>query len=434
MNAIWSEAGGRPRFAPLDGSTRTDVLIIGGGLGGLLCAYMLRAAGVDCLLVEAGEICGGVTKNTTAKITLQHGLLYDRLLRSRGEEIAGLYLRAQREAMARYHALCGEIDCDYEEAPAYVYDRTDRGKIEREAAALERLGQPAAFTTDLPLPVAVAGAVRVAGQAQFHPLQFAYAIARGLPICENTRVLSFEPGGVRTDRGRIAARQIIVATHFPMLNKHGAYFLKLYQHRSYVLALEGADPPRGMYVDADPAGLSFRRYNGLLLLGGGGHRTGKPGGGWQALGTFAQAHYPGARVVRRWATQDCMTLDGVPYIGPYARRTPGLYVCTGFNKWGMTSAMVSAMLLTDLVQGRQNDYAVVFSPSRGMLHPQLAINAGDALLGLLTPTAPRCPHMGCALRYNPQEHSWDCPCHGSRFGEDGRLLDNPANADKKNLP
>ena len=128
-----------------------------------------------------------------------------------------------------------------------------------------------------------------------------------------------------------------------------------------------------------------------------------------------------------------MSLDGVPYIGRYSARTDGLYTVTGFNKWGMTSAMAAAMVLCDLIQGRDNPYSALFSPSRSILRPQLAINAAETAAGLLTPTAPRCPHLGCALKYNPQEHSWDCPCHGSRFGEDGMLIDNPAADDKKNM-
>lgn len=140
---------------------------------------------------------------------------------------------------------------------------------------------------------------------------------------------------------------------------------------------------------------------------------------------------PGAKEVCRWATQDCMTLDGVPYIGQYSKRTPNLYVATGFNKWGITSSMVASMVLCDLVQGRENPYADIFSPSRTMLRPQLFINGFEAAVNLLTPTKPRCPHMGCALKWHPQEHSWDCPCHGSRFADDGKLLDNPATGDLK---
>ena len=186
-----------------------------------------------------------------------------------------------------------------------------------------------------------------------------------------------------------------------------------------------------MYVDEAEGGLSFRDADGLLLVGGEGRRTGKKGGGWDGLAAFVQKTWPQAREVCRWAAQDCMILDGVPYVGQYSKSTPGLFVATGFNQWGMTFAMAAAMVLADLVQGKGNPYAALFSPSRTMLRPQLAFNAVEAAASLLTPTVPRCPHMGCALKYNPQEHSWDCPCHGSRFGRDGRLIDNPATDDMK---
>ena len=157
--------------------------------------------------------------------------------------------------------------------------------------------------------------------------------------------------------------------------------------------------------------------------------TGKAGGGWTELESFAKRNYPGAQEKYRWATQDCMTLDSVPYIGRYSKRTPTMYVATGFNKWGMTSSMVSAMLLADMITGKDNPYAEVFSPSRTILRPQLAVNAAEATLNLLTPSKKRCPHLGCALKWNKQERSWDCPCHGSRFEESGKLIDNPAAGD-----
>ena len=204
----------------------------------------------------------------------------------------------------------------------------------------------------------------------------------------------------------------------------------MYQHRSYVIALEGAKEVGDMFVDESKTGLSFRDADGLLLLGGGAHRTGKKGGSFLELRDFAKRYYKGAKEKYFWATQDCMTLDGLPYIGQYSPRTPNLYVATGFNKWGMTSSMVAATVLVDLILGKENIYAPIFSPRRSILHPQLAINAAESIVGLLTPTAPRCPHLGCALKYNPQEHSWDCSCHGSRFTKEGQLIDNPATADK----
>ena len=235
-----------------------------------------------------------------------------------------------------------------------------------------------------------------------------------------------------TDYGKIHADKIIAATHFPFINKHGSYFLKLYQHRSYMLALENAQNVDGMYVDEYRMGLSFRNYGSLLLLGGGAHRTGKDGGNWSELREFAERNYPDAEEKYFWAAQDCMSLDDLPYIGNYSKNTPNLYAISGFNKWGMTGAMLAAMTLSDMVCGVKNEYAKLFSPSRCIIKPQLFVNGFEAAKNLLTFTEKRCPHMGCALKWNSAEHSWDCACHGSRFSENGKVLDNPANGDLKN--
>lgn len=431
MESVWEKTAEKPRLDALKENKNVDVLIIGGGIAGILCAYKLKRAGVDCMLAEATEICGGITKNTTAKITLGQGLIYDKMIRRFGEERARLCVLAQEDAIKEYARLCENIDCDYETQDNYVYSLNDRGRIEKEVYALNRLGVRAELSDARELPFAVAGAVRVKGQAQFHPLKLLYAIANDLPIYEHTKVVQLMPHKAKTNHGEITFKKLIVATHFPLVNKHGLYFLKLYQHRSYVLALKGAQKVSGMYVDESDTGLSFRNYGDLLLLGGGGHRTGKQGGCWQELEDFAGKYYKAAEPVGRWATQDCMTLDGVSYIGQYAKSTPDVFVATGFNKWGMTNAMVAAEILCDLVRGKSNPYAAVFDPSRTVLRPQLAVNALDSVLGLITPTAPRCPHLGCALKYNSAEHTWDCPCHGSRFTEDGRLIDNPATDDKR---
>lgn len=431
MESIWEKGTARRRFGGVRGNMRTDVLIVGGGIAGILCAYQLKNAGVDCVLAEAGEICGGVTGNTTAKITLQHGLLYDSMIRRFGESKARLYAEAQEKACREYARLCRTVDCDCEARDSYVYSLSDRKQIEKEVAALCRIGVRAELSDARELPFSVAGAVRVKDQAQFHPLKFLYHIARDLPICEHTKIVELMPHKARTDHGDISYNKLIVATHFPILNKHGSYFLKLYQHRSYCLALENTQTVNGMYVDESKTGLSFRSHDGLLILGGGSHRTGKQGGNWDELEAFATKHYPGAKLRYRWATQDCMTLDDVPYIGQYSARAPDLYVATGFNKWGMTSSMVAANVLTDLVTGKENPYADVFSPSRSILRPQLAINSFEAVTNLLSFTKKRCPHMGCSLKWNPQERTWDCPCHGSRFEENGKLIDNPATGDLK---
>lgn len=429
MDSVWTEGAKRPHFDKLSGKADTDVLIIGGGVAGLLCAYKLKNAGIDCILLEADKICSGITKNTTAKITLSHGLIYHKIIVRFGEEYAKYYLKAQENALKEYVSLCKSIDCDFKTADNFVYSLTDKDKINKETEALQRLGADAEFSMAEELPFAVAGAVRVKEQGQFHPLKFLFEIARTLPIYENTFVKELTPKKAITKDGEITYKRIVVATHFPFLNKHGAYFLKLYQHRSYVIALEGAAVTKGMYVDDSDKGLSFRPHKDLLLLGGGGHRTGKTGGGWKELEDFAKKYYKEANIVAKWATQDCISLDGIPYIGQYSKSTPNVYVSTGFNKWGMTNAMAAANILCDMIQGKSSPFAPVFSPQRSILRPQLCVNAFETALSLITPTAPRCPHMGCALKYNPIEHSWDCPCHGSRFTKDGKLIDNPATGD-----
>ncbi|MBE7036659.1 MAG: FAD-dependent oxidoreductase [Ruminococcaceae bacterium] len=430
MESIWKHNIEKSSFATMQGDMNTDVLIIGGGLCGILCAYMLQKAGVDCILVEADRICAGITNGTTAKITFQHGLIYNKIINMYGTEQAKLYYQSQKNALEELTKIASSLETDLNFCNSFVYSLTDRAIIEKEMKALDKIGCKAEFCEKTELPFDVAGAVKIEKQAQFHPLKFAYGITKDLAVYENTKVLGLKPHTAVTNRGKITAKKIIVATHFPFINKHGGYFLKMYQHRSYVLALENVLEMKDMYVDEGIDGLSFRGYKNLLLLGGGSHRTGSEGGNWAELEGVVSKYYPSAREVGRWATQDCMTLDSVPYIGQYSKAMPDVYVATGFNKWGMTSSMVSAMVLTDLVRGIQNEYRELYAPTRSVWHPQLAVNLFESVKGLLTPTSPRCPHMGCALKYNKAEHSWDCPCHGSRFEENGKLINNPATDDK----
>lgn len=431
MRPLWTDGITLPSFQRLEQDIKTEVLIVGGGIAGLLCAYFLQKAGVDYILAEAEQICNKVTEKTTAKITFQHGLIYNDLIRKFGLEKAKMYLNANQDALEKYKELCERIPCDFEEKDAVVYSRNNRKKIEKELTALEQLGYSAEFRDKLPLPVTVAGAIAFPKQAQFHPLKFLSTISKNLHIYEHTPIQEFIGKTADTGKHRISADKIIITTHFPILNKHGSYFIKLYQHRSYVIALENAPAVNGMFLEETENGLSFRNYKNLLLIGGGDHRTGKQGGCYAPLQSTAKQKFPGANEVYRWATQDCMTLDGVPYIGQYSARTPDWYVATGFNKWGMTSSMVAATILTDMICQKNNPYAAVFSPSRSIVHPQLFVNTLEACAGLLTPAKKRCPHLGCALKWNPCEHTWDCSCHGSRFQENGKLIDNPATGNLK---
>ncbi|MBR3760473.1 MAG: FAD-dependent oxidoreductase [Ruminococcus sp.] len=429
MESIWQKGVQLPSFPKLNGDISTDVLIIGGGIAGVLTAYFLKQSGVDCILVEKHHICSGTTGHTTAKITYQHGLIYHKIFKSRGAETARKYLEANQLAFEKYAELCKNIDCDYEIKNNYVYSVSNRKMLEDELDALEKIGYGAEYEENLSLSFPTVGAVKFANQAQFHPLKFISSIAQGLPIYENTFVKEMRGNTAITDCGNITAKTVVVVTHFPFINKHGSYFLKLYQHRSYVLALENAQDVDGMYVDESKTGLSFRNYGKYLLLGGGGHRTGKKGGNWSELRHYAKLYYPKSKEFCHWAAQDCMSLDEIPYIGQYSSRTSKLFTATGFNKWGMTGAMLSAMLLSVMVQGKRNEYTDIFSPSRSILKPQLVVNGFEAVTNLLSFTGRRCPHLGCALHWNAAEHSWDCACHGSRFDANGKVLDNPANAE-----
>ncbi len=429
MESVWKKETKKPKFKKLNEDIKTDVLIIGGGITGVLCGYALKNAGIDCVIIEQNKVLGGVSENTTAKITYQHGAIFDKMVRRYGTDTTAMYIKANNLALQKYKELCKNIECDFKISNSFVYSRDNWKKIEAEATALNKAGVKAEFTLNTELPFSVAGAIEVKNQAEFNPLKFGFKIAENLNIHEKTRALMLTKDGVVTDGGKIKAEKIIVATHFPFINKHGFYFLKMYQHRSYVLALKNAQKINGMYVDEADKGLSFRNYGELLLLGGGGHRTGKQGGGWQELRDFAVAKYPKYKEVSHWATQDCKTLDDIAYIGQYSKSTPNLYVATGFNKWGMTTSMVASFLLTDLISDKKNDFASVFNPSRSVLHPRLAVNAAESTIGLITPKTPRCTHLGCALKYNKKEHSWDCSCHGSRFDKNGKVINNPATED-----
>ncbi len=422
MKSVWSDFS-MPKFEQLSGDIKTDVLIVGGGLAGLLIAYELTNRGVSCVIAEAKSICSGATKNTTAKITSQHGLIYAKLIKSIGIEKARLYLAANEEALAKYRNLSKSISCDFENSNAFAFSQSNAKVIEEELAALEKLGFTAEYEDKTALPFSVSGAVKFKNQAMFHPLKFAAEIAKGLKIYEQTPVVDIDGHIAKTPHGNITAESIVIATHFPFINSHGMYFMKMYQERSYVTAINGIKT-NGMYIDSD--GLSFRGYGNLTLIGSGSHRTGKKTSAWKEAECISKRYYPRAKTIYKWANQDCITLDNIPYIGNYSKNTPYMYVATGFNKWGMTSSMVAASIIADKICGKNNEYADVFSPSRSIFKKQLAVNAFESATNILTLSAPRCPHLGCALKWNRHERTWDCPCHGSRFTEKGSLIDNPA--------
>ncbi|MGN0669882.1 MAG: NAD(P)/FAD-dependent oxidoreductase, partial [Oscillospiraceae bacterium] len=349
-SSIWHGSFGQ--YPMLKAAISTDVLVIGGGISGILAARLLTDSGVPCVIAETGRICGGITKNTTAKITVHHGLIYSKIIEKYGTEYAKMYLSANQKAAERFEQLAKNIDCDYEKRGSFIYSKTNREPLYNELSALSKIGCHAEFCESVPLPFQTAGAVCVKNQAQFNPLKLLAALTKGLNIYENTHIIEIDKNTAISVDGKITAKKIVFATHFPFVNRHGSYFLKMYQSRSHVLALENAAPVNGIFMDEDANGFSFRDYKNLLLIGGGAHKTGCPSR-VQELLAFAERYYPAANPVNLWSAQDCMTLDGLPYVGNYSANTPDWYVMTGFNKWGMTNAMAAAEIIRDKILGSE---------------------------------------------------------------------------------
>ena len=475
MQSVWSDSCKFKRRSILDKDIKTDVLVIGAGIAGILTAYMLKKNGKEVVVIDKDEIASGNTKNTTAKITSQHDLIYNKLICEFGEEKARQYAKANELAIKRYEEIIRErnIDCDFEKHPAYVYSLNEIDSIKKEVDAANKLGICAEFVQNTNLPFEVKGAVKFNNQAQFNPLKFLNHISKDLLIYENTRALEIKENLVITNRGTITANVIVVATHYPIMNTPGYYFMRMHQERSYVIALENADNVSGMYIDVEKNVCSFRNYKDLLLLGAIDKRTGEneKGGCYDELRKIAKDLYPNSKEKYHWSAQDCMTIDKIPYIGKYSEETPNIYVATGFNKWGMTSSMVSAMIISDMILEKENDFSEIFSPKRFDLSLSIKNLATDMIettknfiaQKIYIPSSKiehiknghagiveyngekvgvyknndgkefivttKCPHLGCQLSWNADELSWDCPCHGSRFDYKGKLIDSPSTKD-----
>ena len=425
-------------------SNHYDVIVVGAGMAGILSAYYLQKEGKTVLILESNEVGSGQTEKTTAKMTSQHGLKYAKLKRSVGMRKAKLYAQANEKAIDMYEQLIQEeeIACEFKRVPACIYTKKDAFSIQKETQVVMQLGLDAYYTNETELPFSVKAALVFRNQAQFSPLKFLRHLADQLNILEHTKVVEIRGHEVicENKENRFYADDIVVATHYPIKNCPGFYFLRQHQERSHVLSLSGCKKIHGMYLGIDSNGYSLRQAGENIWFGGCGHRTGcvKKDSKYKRLIEASKQIYPNSKIEAAWSAQDCMPHDGLPFIGRYSVFTPHLYVATGFGKWGMTSSMVSAMILRDLICEKENPYAKIFSPQRFHLFAgidKLMIDIGISIKGLfmgwLGKEERRCSHLGCALSWNNDEETWDCPCHGSRFSKEGRLLDNPSKIDLK---
>lgn len=515
--SLWIESCDIKKFPKLEKEIETEVCIVGAGLTGITSAYYLSKLGKKVTVIEKNRIGQHTSGNTTAKITSQHDLFYKYLVDSIGVEKAKQYLEANEQAIKNIEEIVNEegLDCDFEKQDAYVYtqDKNELEKIKDEVQVVQRLGLDAKFVEGEQLPLKciisgndhskkeanedkfnlkpILGAIKFPNQAAFNPTKYLNGLvnlieAMGTNIYEDTKVFDVEKTSegyiVITDEHKIKAKYVILATHYPIINSSGFYFMKMYQSISYLIAIDpGEEVFEGMYINSESPTVSFRtaKYNNkkILLIGGMDHKTGEKidlSQKYLELEKIAKDIYPNCNILFRWNTEDCISLDKIPYIGEFSTAMPDMYVATGFKKWGMTSSNIAANIITDKILGRINAYEDVFNSKRlkpiknykeltnmvkevtnSLIVTKIKrtdesledIKKGEGKIveidnfkvgvykdndGEIYAIKPTCTHLGCQLSWNNLDKTWDCPCHGSRFDYKGKNIYDPAvkNLDK----
>jgi glycine/D-amino acid oxidase-like deaminating enzyme/nitrite reductase/ring-hydroxylating ferredoxin subunit len=482
----WLATTDSPRYPALEADRTVDVAVIGAGIAGLSAAIQLVERGKRVAVIERDRVGAAVTGHTTAKVTSQHGLRYDHLLDTVGEAGARQYADANQNAVKEIAERSEENDAEFERTDSYVYadEPSNREQVKKEARAAKRLDLPAEFVEpeEIDLPYETTGAVRFTEQGQFHPRKYVLGLAaavseNGREVFESTRAtdVSFgSPCRVSTEGGTITADRVVCATHFPVFDR-GGFFARMKTKRSHVLGIHIADdPPTGMYYNTGDPYRSIRVHqldgDALVLVGGENHKTGEGSTKerYERLERFARDSFDVEEVTYRWSTQDYSTFDQVPYIGSLGPLGRNGYVATGFGGWGMTGGVAAGAIIAGLLCDGEHPHSEVFSPARvnkasaksfvthnaevganftadwarslladeeATLRPGegTVVRTNDGPVGVsrsgsgeLNAVSAVCPHMKCVLRWNDGEESWDCPCHGSRFAPEGRVLDGPA--------
>ncbi|KQY82164.1 (2Fe-2S)-binding protein [Paenibacillus sp. Root52] len=494
--SLWRATHAFDSYPKLEEDTTADVAIIGAGIAGITTAYLLSQKGLRVVVLEAGKVLDGTTGHTTAKVSAQHGVIFNELMQHFGHEQARMYYEGNAEAASWMRELVKshKIDCQWADEDAYVYIQSEENlkKLEIELTAYGKLDIPGQWVDPLPIDVPSRAGIKMPGQARFDPLAYLRflldsAVKNGVRIFEHTTVTDVEEDAalhVRTygNGPSVTAEYVVVASHFPVYDP-GFYFTRLHAERSYALAVEPLKPfAGGMYISDDEPSRSLRTvlHEGkeLILFGGENHKTGQgicTFGHYERLERYAADTYGIRNIPFRWSAQDLISLDKVPYIGPITGRHERVYVATGFAKWGMTTGTMAGHLLADRITGIENPHAEIFHPARfksdpgiknfivenvnvakelisgkvGIVHKhvnELGNDEGSVVRhdgkragaykdasGKLFLVDTTCTHLGCEVEWNEGERSWDCPCHGSRFNYAGEVIEGPAVKDLKVL-
>ena len=476
--SIWELTTTIDKRTNLENDINCDILIVGAGLAGSLLGYFLSLENKDVVIVDSKTIASGTTKNTTAKITAQHSLIYNKLLKTIGKRKTKLFYNANIMALNKYEELIKEnnIDCDFEKTDSFVYTMKKTSKLKKEFKAYQKLNIPGSLVKETSLPFRVKEALVLKNQGMFNPLKFIKYITEKLKIYENTKVIKINKNIVECENGKkITFNKLIITTHFPIIDNTGYFFVKQNQYKSHLLVIKSNKKVNGMYIDENSNGYTLRDYKDYVLFGGYSHKTGKKEDAFyfHKLREEAKKYFPDTNIVTEFSAQDCMSLDKMPYIGKYTKKENNIYVATGFNKWGMTGCMLSSLIIKDLLNEKENKYMHLFSPSRfnfiasipnltknliqtieGLFikrmiiknkkvtelkkNQSLIIKHKNKYLGIyrddneeLYIIDVRCPHLGCILSFNKEERAYECPCHGSKFNYKGELLSSPSIYDTK---
>lgn len=490
MKSYWNEEKNYISIEPLKEDIETEICIIGGGFTGLTTGYYLSKAGMKVTILEKDKILSHTSSNTTAKITSQHGLFYEYLINSKGEEFAKKYYEANENAKENIIKIIEEenIECDLEIQNAYVYteENNEVQKIKDEVDACKKIGIDCDFVTKIDLPINIQGAIEFRNQAQFHPKKYGIELAKSIlsnkgQIYEETKVTNIKKDSdefkISTNRHSIKSKYLVIASHYPILNFPGYYFLKMYQSTSYAIAVDTKENNLfdGMYINTKDPVYSFRTIKDgdkrLLLVVGSDHKTGSKinlSESYLNLEKIAKRIYKNSEVKYKWSAEDCITLDKIPYIGDFSKFMDNCFVATGYNKWGITSSNIAANIIKDKILGNENKYEEIFKATRvepvknikevgNMLKEtanSLIINKfkvpeehlkdlkkGEGKIieiegkkvGIykdennnIYKVIANCSHLGCELAWNNLEKTWDCPCHGSRFDYTGKSIEAPS--------